>query len=44
MIAVLVLPMTWELDGIWFSIVVAEVMVLLVMVVLLRVNRKKYGY
>ena len=44
MIAVLVLPMTWGLDGIWFSIVVAEVMVLLVMVVLLRVNRKKYGY
>ena len=27
-----------------FSIVVAEIMVLLVMVVLLRVNRKKYGY
>ncbi len=43
-IAVLLLPLILGLDGIWFSIVAAEVMALLVTVILLIVNRKKYGY
>lgn len=42
--AVLVLPMLWELDGIWFSIVVAEVAAVLVNAIFLVAKRKKYGY
>lgn len=42
--AVLILPILWGLDGIWFSIVLAEVLALLVSAVLLAANRKKYGY
>ena len=43
-VAVLALPMILGLDGIWFSIVAAEVMALMVTVGLLIGNRKKYGY
>lgn len=42
--AVLILPAVFGLDGIWFSIVLAEVLALAVTVVLLIRNRKKYGY
>lgn len=42
--AVLVLPIFLELDGIWISIVVAEVMALTVTGILLVMNKKKYGY
>lgn len=44
MIAVLTLPAVWGLDGIWFSIVAAELMALVVTIGLLIGNRKKYGY
>lgn len=44
MVAVLVLPLIFELNGIWMSIIVAEIMALVVTVSLLVVNRKKYGY
>ncbi len=43
-IAVLVFPLIWELDGIWFSIVGAEVMALLVTLAFLIGKRKKYHY
>ena len=42
--AVIIFPIFWELDGIWWSIVAAEVMAVVVTVVLLAVKRKKYGY
>lgn len=43
-IAVLIFPLIWELDGIWLSIVGAEVMALAVTVLFLVGNRKRYGY
>lgn len=42
--AVLLLPIFFGLDGIWFSIVMAELLALLVSIILLAANRKKYGY
>lgn len=42
--AVLVLPMFWELDGIWGSTVVAEIAAVAVNVVFLVAKRQKYGY
>lgn len=42
--AVLILPVYFGLDGIWFSIVLAEVLALAVTLVLLAGSRKKYGY
>lgn len=41
---VLVLPLIWELDGIWFAIVAAESMALILSFLLLAKNKKKYGY
>lgn len=42
--AVLVLPLLFELDGIWFSIVAAEVMASLTTAAFLIGKRKRYGY
>lgn len=42
--AVIVLPMIWELDGIWLSITVAEVFALIISVTFLAAKRKKYNY
>ena len=42
--AVLIFPMIWELDGIWFSIVAAEIMSVLVTAVFLLAKQKRYGY
>ncbi len=42
--AVIILPVLLELDGIWWSIVVAEVMSVIVTSAFLLFNRKKYGY
>lgn len=42
--AVLLLPMIWELDGIWFSVVVAEALAVAVAAALLVGKRKKYQY
>lgn len=44
LIMILVLPLFWELNGIWLSIVAAELMALVVTVVCFCANRKKYGY
>ncbi|MBR5309093.1 MAG: MATE family efflux transporter [Clostridia bacterium] len=42
--AVLLFPLVWELDGIWFSIVAAEIAAVLLNVFFLVVKRKKYNY
>lgn len=42
--AVLLLPLIWEIDGIWISIVVAEIMAVVISAVFLVVKRKKYHY
>ena len=42
--AVIFLPMIWELDGVWISIVVAEVMAVVFSVIFLIAKRKKYHY
>jgi len=44
MVAVLVLPLMFGLDGIWISVVVAEVMALVVTVFFFATKKKKYGY
>lgn len=43
-VAVLLLPLIWELDGIWFSIVAAEGAALVITGVLFVKMRKKYHY
>ena len=43
-IAVLVLPIFFELNGVWFAIVAAEGTALIVTIVFLLHYRKKYGY
>lgn len=42
--AVIALPLLWGLDGIWLSIVAAEIMSVVVTSAFLLFNRKKYGY
>lgn len=42
--AVLIFPLIWQLDGIWWSIVAAEVMAVTVTLLFLAANRKKYNY
>ena len=42
--AVLIFPLIWELDGIWLSIVAAEVMSVLVTALFLIGKQRKYGY
>ncbi len=43
-VAVLVLPIFFELDGIWYSVIVAEMLSLAVTGVFLVTKRKKYQY
>lgn len=42
--AVLILPLFWGVDGIWLSIVAAEVMAVVITVFFLKGQREKYGY
>lgn len=42
--AVLVLPIFWKLDGVWFSIIFAELVAVVVTVVFLVKMRKRYNY
>jgi len=42
--AVLIFPLIWDIDGIWLSIVAAEVMAVAVTAVFLVWKRKKYHY
>lgn len=43
-VSVIILPIFWSLDGVWFSIIVAEIMSLLVTLVFFLSMRKKYQY
>lgn len=43
-IMILVLPSIWGINGIWFSVVIAEIFALIVSLVCIIVNRKKYEY
>ena len=42
--AVLIMPLIWGLNGIWYSIVAAEVMAAVATIFFLAVKRKNYGY
>ena len=42
--AVMLMPLIWGLDGIWYSIVAAEVMAVIVTMFFLIIKRKKYKY
>lgn len=42
--AVLTLPLIFDIDGIWYSIVVAEVVSVIVTAIFIFAKRKKYGY
>lgn len=42
--AVIILPMLWDIDGVWLSIVVAEFMAVVFSALFLILKRKKYGY
>ena len=42
--AIIILPMIWELNGVWISVVVAEFMSVLLGITFLAVKRKKYNY
>ena len=42
--AVLVFPLIWGVNGIWISIVAAEIMAVLMSLAFLALKRKKYGY
>ena len=41
---VLLFPQIWELDGIWFSLVAAELLSVITTGLFLLGKRKKYGY
>ena len=43
-VAVVVLPLIWDVDGIWVSVTVAEILAMLVTVFFLCVKQKKYQY
>ena len=42
--AVMLMPLVWDLDGIWLSIVAAEFLAVVVTLVFLAAKRKKYRY
>lgn len=42
--AVLILPIFWEVDGIWFSIVLAEAMAMALTSLFLKAKKKVYNY
>ena len=43
-VAVLVLPVFFELDGIWYAVIVAELLAVVVTGVFLVIKREKYKY
>ena len=42
--AVILLPLVWGIDGVWVSIVVAEVMAVVFSALFMVLKRKKYHY
>lgn len=43
-VCIIIMPMVWKLDGVWYSLVSSEVGALIVASGFLLKNRKKYGY
>lgn len=43
-LAVMLLPLIWGIDGIWISIVVAELMAAIVTIIFLIIKKKKFHY
>jgi Na+-driven multidrug efflux pump len=41
---ILTLPLIWQLDGVWFSSLFAEVLALISTAIFILIHRKKYGY
>jgi len=41
---IFILPLIWGLDGIWISVIFAEILSLIVSSIFLIINRKKYQY
>lgn len=41
---ILILPIILKIDGIWLAVVVAEILALIVSVIFIVTNRKKYEY
>lgn len=44
LLGVIILPIFFELEGIWFSMIIAEVFALITTLIFLFINRKRYGY
>lgn len=44
MLAIIVLPMLWEVDGIWWSALAAEIAAFVISTMFLLGKRKRYGY
>jgi len=42
--AVFIFPLLWGLDGIWLSVVIAEMMAVIIVLLFLKLNRHKYHY
>ena len=42
--ALFILPLIWDVDGIWLAVTAAEIMSLIVTAVCLKTNKKRYGY
>jgi Na+-driven multidrug efflux pump len=42
--AVLLLPMVWEIDGVWISVVIADLMAMTLSFIFMAIKRKKYHY
>ena len=42
--SVLIMPMLFELDGIWFSVIAAEILAFAATVLFLAIKKKKYNY
>ena len=40
----MLLPLIWEIDGIWLSVVAAELAAALLTITFMVAMRKKYGY
>ncbi len=43
-VSIMILPLFWEIAGVWISIVVAEFMAVVLTGMFLKRNQKKYGY
>ncbi len=42
--AVMLLPLVWDIDGVWLSVVIAEMMAVVISAMFMIGKRKKYNY